>query len=264
MVVRALTLAQQKICAMHPSVIGISQETLATINSLQEERWLENQQQSLYGTHACPFAGVACRFMSVTCDAVTPVDNSGGGIEDDDEEGDLDAVELPAEVPKKQLGPLPILRVACLLSLDLKYIGLPKPNITEIDEALAKYDLVCDPKIEWVPHRVLTIKMQNLMECGLTEIGIATRDAEQIEKFTKIHTVGELLQLDWSSLQRFALPKDAGGIPNFGKGAVRDIEICLQRHGFSCPLGTKWVREQDTKEYIQRKMEKYMNRKPKG
>ena len=256
-IARTLTLAQQKICILHPSNIGISSETLATITSLRDEQWNEQEERNrqLYGTTKCPFAAVGCRHMKPSCPAsiafVTP------DIIDDEEEGYkplLSCCDEPLEL-------VPIKRVSCLLPIDLTRLSPPKSNTLEIVKALATYELVCDPNISWIPQRVLTIKMQQLMECGLTDIGICTRDAEQIEKYKHIHTLVELLRLSWDELQRFALPPDYGGIPNFGRGAVRDIVACLDRFGFSCPEHTQWIKEQDLPEYIKEENTRLMSRR---
>jgi hypothetical protein len=265
----SLTLAQQKICGLSPTKIGISQGTLVTITSVWKEDWQETPQggRSLNCTNICPFATRLCRFLKLDCPAVVAFNE----VLEDDDEPDVDCGNVVVDqldTTEEEPAPLvllPLKYVSCLMSLDLASLPAPAPDKAEIVAALAKYQLACDPNPTWIPQRILTIRMQQLMKCSLSDIGVSIRDMEALENHVNppITKLADLLAVPWDQFQQFALPEDEGGIPNFGKGAIKDIEECLAKHGFFCPPGTEWFHEQDTEEYIRLQAEQFLpGRKP--
>ena len=107
--------------------------------------------------------------------------------------------------------------------------------------------------------------MQQLLHCSLSDIGVSIRDVEALENHANppITKLADLLAIPWDVFRKFSLPETSGGIPNFGVKAMADIELCLAKHGFFCPPGTEWIREQDTEEYIRQQAEQFLpGRKP--
>lgn len=110
--------------------------------------------------------------------------------------------------------------------------------------------LECNPDIIWLPDKILTTEMQELLECSPTEIGIEDRAAASLERNKGIIRLSQLLQYTWDELMSWTANERDGGIANFGKATVNQIQDCLVRHGFSAPPGTKWINEQDVEEHI--------------
>lgn len=144
--------------------------------------------------------------------------------------------------------------VRWIMGVCLSDLGLDPSEISEIQGLLAPYGLECNPNIRWIPQRVLTIKMQQLLGCHLTDIDIDIRTAEVLEQHKGICCLLDLLNTRWDDLVKCTLPERKGGIPNFGEKALEEIKDCLDRHGFLPPKGTEFVNEQDTSEYIMNEM----------
>lgn len=94
--------------------------------------------------------------------------------------------------------------------------------------------------------RILTIDMQELMECHLTECGIDFRTAEGLEKELSIHTLNDLLNLKdgWNRIRL---------VPNLGDKSIKAIIKALETSGFY--FDTDYVNEQDTAEYKKKQLE---------
>ncbi len=93
------------------------------------------------------------------------------------------------------------------------------------------------PHIVWII--ILTKKMQELLDCSPTEIGIAGRDVNALEKTRDVNTLRDLLFLEAEQLH---------GIANFAKTARQQIHQMLRKAGFifqTIPGNVVYVDEQD-------------------
>lgn len=152
----------------------------------------------------------------------------------------------------------PLKRVLDCLSLDLAWLGLRTKEEKHIQKRFEVFGLGCEPDTEWYYDRVLTLEMQELMECHITEIGVEVRAAEALEEHKGIIRLSQLLDMPWDELAQCANSVEQGGIANFGAVTVAAIKVALTDGGFVAPPGVRWVKEQGLIHYIRttlRKME---------
>lgn len=131
-----------------------------------------------------------------------------------------------------------------LLLPESAFISLTELNSSEREQVLDRFQNEFDDfELTWNTCycRILTIRMQELLECHITECGISVRTAEQLEKCLQIETLQELLNLRDLSIIR--------GVPNLGAASIREICAALKSNGFHMAPGTRYVMEQDTPQY---------------
>ena len=93
------------------------------------------------------------------------------------------------------------------------------------------------PHIIWIC--ILTKRMQELLECSPTEIGVATRDANALEITRGVTSLNDLLNLP---------PEKLHEVPNFQEVGRKQIRKGLKENGFvfaTMPGNIEWVKEQD-------------------
>jgi len=136
-----------------------------------------------------------------------------------------------------------------VMMLCLRSCGISEEDQEAITSALKVFGLVCGRYVPWLPERVLTNRMQELMKCHIDEIGISVRTAEALENYADVCILEDLLALDVERLNNFANPESEHNIQNFGKTSLREIETQLEAYGFT-PHNCGWVTENNLTVHI--------------